>query len=277
MRWTRIFKRSIFWKTLLYAIGIYFAIFLLVVISLRVYTHHGQSFAVPEFKGLSPEKAQEVAEFSKLQIEIIDSTFIPYLEKGSVIDQSPQPATRVKKGRTIFLTINAFNQAKVEMPNLVGVSYRQGKTLLESKGLKVGKLIYQPDFARNNILKQLFQNKVIAAGTMIEKGQTVDLVLGNGHGQSNYPIPDLVRLKYNKALNEITDFYFNVGSVTFDSDILSYTDTMNAIVWKQRPLYSESGMAVMGSRIDIWLTLDEEKLPKLDTLPEEDEIESFEE
>jgi beta-lactam-binding protein with PASTA domain len=272
MRWVRIFKKSIFWKTLLYAIGIYFTIFLIVAISLRIYTHHGQSFAVPEFKGLSPDKALEVAAFSKLQIEIIDSTFIPYLPKGSVIDQIPLPGTRVKKGRTIFLTINAFNQAKVEMPNLVGVSYRQGKTLLESKGLKVGKLIYQPDFAKNNILKQLFQGKVINPRTMIERGQIIDLVLGNGLGQSNYPIPDLVRLKYNKALNEITDFYFNVGSVIFDSDILSYSDTLNAFVWKQRPLYSENGMAVMGSRIDIWLTLDEEKLPSVDSLPELDSM-----
>ena len=98
MRWTRIFKKKVFWKTLLYAMGIYVALFLVVIVSLRVYTHHGQSFAVPEFKGLNPNKAQEVAEFSKLQIEIIDSTFIPYLEKGSVIDQFPQPGTRVKKG-----------------------------------------------------------------------------------------------------------------------------------------------------------------------------------
>ncbi|MFA6400581.1 MAG: PASTA domain-containing protein [Salinivirgaceae bacterium] len=268
MRWLRIFKKHIFWKTVVYAIGIYLALFLVVVISLRIYTQHGQTYPVPDFKGLNPERMQEVALMNDLKIEIVDSSFVPYLPKGSVIEQYPQPGIGVKKNRTIFLTINAFNQAKVEMPNLVGVSFRQGKTLLESKGLKVGKLIYEPDFAKNNILRQLFQGKKIMPGTMIERGQLIDLALGNGNRQSSYPIPNLIRLKYNKALNEISDSYFNIGVVTFDATIESYTDTLNAMVWKQRPAYFEDGRAVMGSRFDIWLTLDLEEIPSPDTLPE---------
>jgi beta-lactam-binding protein with PASTA domain len=264
----RLFRKRIFWKTIIYALGIYLALFLVVVISLRIYTHHGESFPVPDFKGLSPERVQEVARKKDLNFEIVDSTFIPYLPKGSVIDQYPQPGIAVKKNRTIFLTINAFNQAKIEMPNLVGVSYRQGKTILESKGLKVGRLIYEPDFAKNNILKQLFHGKTIKPETMIERGQMIDLVLGNGYGQSSYPIPDLIRSKHNSALNNISDSYFNVGNITFDETVKSYSDSLNAMVWKQRPEYYGNGRAVMGSRIDIWLTLDTEKLPSLDTLPE---------
>jgi hypothetical protein len=56
--------------------------------------------------------------------------------------------------------------------------------------------------------------------------------------------------------------------VTFDATIESYTDTLNAMVWKQRPAYFEAGRSVMGSRFDIWLTLDLEKIHSPDTLPE---------
>jgi beta-lactam-binding protein with PASTA domain len=266
MRWLRIFKKKIFWKTLFYSLVLYFVVFLLITLGLKIYTHHGKSFPVPDFKGLDHDRVFELAEYNQLNISIVDSNFIPYLPKGSVIDQYPQPGVKVKKKRTIFLTINAFNQAKVEMPRVVGVSYRQGKTMLESRGLKVGRLIYQPDFAKNNVLQQQFNGKVIEPGTMIEKGQLIDLVLGDGLGTSSLPVPDLIKLKYSRAVSEINDAYFNIGNVIFDTCVHTYIDTLSALVWKQRPGSSENSRAVMGSKISIWLTLNMDRFPKPDTL-----------
>lgn len=265
MRSLRIFKKKVFWKTILYAAGLYLIVFLLVTIGLRIYTHHGRSFPVPDFKGLDSIRMNELAHYNNLHVVVVDSTFIPYLDKGSVVDQYPQPGVKVKTNRTIFLTINAFNQAKVEMPNVVGVSFRQGKTTLESRGLKVGRLIYQPDFAKNNILNQQYKGKVIKAGTMIEKGALIDLVLGNGHGRSSISVPDLKKLKYNRAINEINEAYLNVGHVVFDTSVHNFSDTINAMVWKQYPGNNGVSRAVMGSKIDIWLTLNPEKFPVVDT------------
>lgn len=253
------FIKKSFWKRILQALGLYFAITILVLFGLRFYTHHGKSNPVPDFKGLSQERVTQLAEYNNLRIEIVDSTFIPYLKKGSVIEQNPAPGVNVKRNRTIFLTINAFNQAKVKMPNVVGVTFRQGKSTLESRGLNVGQLIYVADFAENNILKQMFNGEKIEKGSMIEKGQSIDLVLGNGLGQSSYPVPNLEKLTYNRAVNEINDSYFNVGSVTFDESVLNYNDTINALVWKQRPAYGKYSRAVMGAKVDLWLSIDKSK------------------
>jgi len=261
-----IFLKKEFWKIIMYAAMLYVVLFIFVTIGLRVYTLHNKSFPIPDFKGLKSERVQEIANSRDLVIEIIDSTYVPYLQKGSVIDQYPQPGINVKKNRTIFLTINAFNQAKVEMPNIVGVSYRQGKTTLESRGLKVGKLIYEPDFAKNNILRQMHKGKPIEVGTMIEKGQHIDLALGNGLGRTTSPVPDLKKLTYIRAVNEINDAYFNVGTVTFDTSIHNYIDTMNALVWKQHPAFSETNRSVMGGKVNIWLTLNPDKFPSLDSV-----------
>ncbi len=254
-----------FWKILLYGFFLYLLLFMLVLIGLRVYTYHGKSFPIPDFKGLKFDRVQEIAESRDLIVYINDSTFIPYLQRGSVIDQYPRPGVNVKKNRTIFLTINAFNQVKVKMPNVVGVSYRQGKTTLESRGLKVGKLIYEPDFAKNNILRQKHMGKVIKPGDMIEKGQYIDLVLGNGLGRSTSFVPELFKLPFNRAVNEINDAYFNVGIVSFDTSVYNYNDSLNALVWKQRPAYSKNSRSVMGSKINIWLTVSPDKFPKPDT------------
>ncbi len=249
----------------MYGLIFYLLLFILVLIGLRIYTYHGKSFPIPDFKGLKLDRVQELADSRDLIVHINDSTYIPYLPKGSVIDQYPRPGVNVKKNRTIFITINAFNQVEVKMPNVVGVSYRQGKTTLESRGLKVGRLIYEPDFAKNNILRQMYNGKVIKPGDMIEKGQYIDLALGNGLGRSTSLVPELNKLPYIRAVNEINDVYFNVGVVTFDTSVHNYNDTLNALVWKQRPAYSKTSRSAMGSKIDIWLTVNPNKFPKPNT------------
>jgi len=261
-----ILKSRTFWKNSGYAILFYLLVFILTLIGLRIYTHHGRSFPVPDFKGLDLERIEQIAKSKDLRINIVDSTYVDYLPKGSVIDQHPLPGINVKKNRTIFLTINAFSQAKVEMPNVVGVSFRQGKSIIESIGLNVGKLIYKPDFAKNNILKQMYKGQVIKEGTMIEKGQYVDLVLGNGLGRSSSLVPNLYKLPYQQSVDEITNSFFNIGKVYYDESIENYHDTINAMVIKQRPKYTKKGRAVMGSTVDIWLTVDEDKFQMADSL-----------
>lgn len=259
-----VLKKKRFWKNLLYAGILYVLLYLVVVIGLRIYTGHGKSFPVPDFKGLKQDRVDQLAAYNNLQIEIIDSNYIGYLPKGSVIDQYPKPGINVKKNRKIFLTINAYNKAKVEVPNVVGMSFRQGKNTLESRGLNVGKLIYKPDFAKNNILNQKYKGQIIKPGQKIEKGESVDLELGNGLGKSTIALPNVVILDYKSAESGITDAYFNIGEVYFDTTVHNYVDSLNAKVYKQRPAYYEGARGIMGAKMDIWLTLNPDKLPEIE-------------
>jgi len=243
-------------NTFLYSAGIYLLFFILVVIGLRLYTHHNKSYPVPDFKGLNLDRADQLAKYNNLRYKIVDSTYMSFMPKGCVIDQHPMAGVNVKKNRTVFLTVNAYNMPKIEMPRVVGYSYRQGKSILESSGLRVGKLIYKPDFAENNILQQMYKGKVVKEGQMIEKGQAVDLVLGNGLGRSTSPVPNLEKLPYQRAVAEINDAFLNLGKVYYDQSVINYNDSLNAVVFKQRPEYSTRNRAVMGATVDIWLTVD---------------------
>lgn len=239
-------------------VGFYFAVFIVLAIFLRIYTHHGQTISVPDFKGVMPARASQIAKHENLQLQIIDSTFIDYMPKGCIVDQNPRPGTHVKRNRTIFLTTNAFNRAKVEMPKLVGLSYRQGKATLEMQGMRVGKLIYKPDFAKNNILKQMYNGEPIKEGTMIEKGSTIDLVLGDGHGNNSTPLPNLKGLTLFEATNELNNAYLNIGNVTIEN-ATNAKDSMDAKVYRQEPEYFGQGAkSTLGARIDIWLSAETE-------------------
>jgi len=177
------------------------------------------------------------------------------MEKGAVYRQNPKAGSQVKSGRRVMLTINAIVPKKVSMPNLVGYSMRQAKADLTSRGLSLGKLIYVDDMATNNVLKQLYRNREIKSGTMIESGSSIDLVVGlNSIGSETY-IPDVTGMKYIRAVDAIHDNSLNIRKLVFDDSVKDYNDSLNATVYRQAPTAS-SGSIVMGSEVTLYLSLD---------------------
>jgi beta-lactam-binding protein with PASTA domain len=169
-----------FLKNLLLAAVITFFVVLLIFLFLRIYTRHGQALAVPDLWGLTLEETDRIIQERKLNYKVVDSIYNSSVERGCVVEQNPPPEFRVKKYRTIFITINAFNPEMISMPDLVGVTLRQAKAIAENAGLKIGKLTYVPDIAVNNVLQQKFNGILIASGDSIVKGATIDLTLGRG-------------------------------------------------------------------------------------------------
>ena len=126
------------------------------MIFLNVVTKHGQELVVPDLSNLTIEQADSVASDHQMVIDIKDSVYVKRMKRGAVYRQNPAPGSKVKSGRRISLTINAKNAKRITMPNLVGLSMRQAKAELLSRGLLLGKLIYVQDLATNNVLKQIY-------------------------------------------------------------------------------------------------------------------------
>ncbi|HKL08893.1 MAG TPA: PASTA domain-containing protein [Bacteroidales bacterium] len=259
-------KSKVFFKNLLYALLIGIGLLLITFLSLRIYTHHGQKIPVPDFRGLSEEEVYKKAEKSKLNIEIIDSVYNNDMPKGTVIEQNPEPDFNVKKGRRIFITLNAFNPEKVKMPNIVGVSHRQAKAVLKNVGLEIGKLIHVPDIAVNNVLKQRFNGDEIKPGTLIPKGSKVDLVLGKGLSNEKTTLPDLFEYTLMEAKDRLLRAALNVGAIIYDTSVVEAVDTAQAKVWRQYPVYKEDRQIRLGSTVDLWLSVDSLKFTQPDTL-----------
>jgi beta-lactam-binding protein with PASTA domain len=260
---------KIFYKHLAYAIGGVIVMLFLTFLILKVYTHHGQTLSVPDFKGLFMEEVYIKAKKSKMRIEVSDSVFNNHLPKGTVIEQNPIAGFKVKKNRRIFLIVNAFNPEKVKMPNIVGVSHRQAEAVLKNAGLEIGRLIHIPDIAVNNVLKQKFNNNEIKEGELIPKGSKIDLVLGMGLSDQKTQIPDLGNYSLEKAKNRILRSALNLGAVIYDKSIITAEDSTDAKVWRQYPSFKENKLIRLGSSVDVWLTVDSVIL-----YPEEIQIES---
>lgn len=231
------------------------------IIFLNVVTRHGRELIVPDLSNMSVAQADSVAASHHMVIDVKDSVFVKRMKKGAVYRQNPSPGSRVKSGRRISLTINAINSKKLTMPNLVGLSMRQAKAELLSRGLVLGKLVYIQDMATNNVIRQIYENSEIEPGTMIESESVVDLVVGlNGYDFVTY-VPDVIGLKQISAVDAVHDHSLNIRTLRFDKTVKNYDDSLNARVWRQTPEPSDSIHVKMGSDITLYLTLDENKIP----------------
>lgn len=248
-------------KNLLAAAVLVFAIVTIISVLLNVATHHNQVIAVPDMANLSVAEASHLAAQNDIRVEVSDSVYVRRMAKGAVFSQNPKAGTRVKKGRRVFLTINAVVPKKVTMPNLVGYSMRQASAELSSRGLTLGKLIYVDDIATNNVMKQLYKNREIEPGKSIESGAEVSLVVGLNRDDNMTIIPTTVGMKYIRATEAVHDNSLNIGRLSFDKSVKNYNDSLNAVVYKQSPDQADVPV-VMGTEVSLYLTVDPEKMPK---------------
>jgi len=241
------------------AILVFVALYFILIFSLSSYTLHGKNIIVPNLKGLTFIDASELAQKNQLKIKIIDTVFSAKAKRGLIANQLPKADSKIKKDRTIYLTINAITAEKINMPNLIGTSLRQAIVDANIYGIKIGELSYIPDLAKNNVLKQQINGKDIAVGTQIEKGITVDLVLGMGLSNEKVFIPLLIGHKLNKVDSLLTEKYLNIGAIFYDVNVLTKEDSVEAFVYKQNPTPFNKNFKP-GDFVDIWLTKDSTKV-----------------
>ncbi|MBP9186449.1 MAG: PASTA domain-containing protein [Bacteroidia bacterium] len=217
---------------------------------LNGYTRHGESLTVPDIKGLNINDAIHLLSQKNLRFIISDSMYFGDKPKLSVLEQNPNAGSKVKVGRCVYLIINSNKAPQVSLPNLKDVSLRQAESMLVRVGLKVGKLIYKPDIAKDVVLEVQFLNSAIQAGYKIGKGSEVDLVLGDGLNGESVDVPDLVGLTLQEAGNLIQSASLNVGSVVY---LGSISDSTSAKVVRQNPAFTDGATTTGGQPIDLFL------------------------
>ena len=249
-----------FFKNLGLAIVILIGAIIVLLIYLNFYTRHGQARPVPDFYGLSMKEAGNLAKKTKLRYHVIDSVYTTLVPRGAVAEQSPKPGFKVKKGRNIVLTINAFNPEMVRVPNLIDLPIRQALAVIESSGLKMGEPKYKPDLSINIVIEQLYNGRDINEGDSLQKGSVIDLVLGKGLSNQRTSVPDLIGMNLEPARKKILISSLSLGTYVYDNTIRLADDTLKAFVYKQNPEYKYDASLQLGSDIYLWLTTDSSKL-----------------
>ena len=222
-----------FLKHLAYSILLFIVIAWITLMILKMYTRHDQVAVTPNFVGLSMDQVNSLETSKDFELVIVDSIYDYTRTPGSVISQDPLPDTKVKPGRSIYLSLVSYVPEQVSMPALTDLSLRRAKALLQTYGLKLGSVQVVADMAENAVLKVTVNGRTVKPGTPIRKGSVVDLVIGSGKGTGDAAIPFLIGKSREAARIELTRLGFVISDEFYAEDC----DSTNARVYEQTPIY----------------------------------------
>jgi eukaryotic-like serine/threonine-protein kinase len=177
--WRFIFSK-VFLRHFLIALGITLALVWIVLKSLSWYTKHNDYIIVPDFRGLGLAEVKTDPGNVNYQFNVTDSVFDAEKATGIVLSQDPFPGAKVKKNRMIYLTVTSTLPEKTIMPELRDLTLRQAQSMLESSGLKLGKLFYIKTYDEDAVQNQLYNGQPVRAGTELYKGSVINLTVGMG-------------------------------------------------------------------------------------------------
>lgn len=243
---------------------------------------------VPNVTGKQMALARQILESGNLRVNIAE-TYDSNVPAGQVVSQDPDAGRSVKNQRLVTIYVSKGGET-IDMPDLVGLTRTAATERLNKIGLKIGN-IYEKDSYEHPA--NLILSHDPAAGTKINRGQVVDLVVSKGgeivaekiddtaqtyhetyetnnsspqtQAYSTY-VPDVYSASYEAASASIEGQGLHVGSVTYRT-----SDQSEGTVISQSPAPDAS--VEYGTSVDLVLARHETPTPS--TEPESYGNESY--
>ena len=212
-------------------------------------THHGETIKVPNLKGMTMEKMEELVDANDLTYEISDCTFTADKPPLTILSQYPLPNALVKSGRKIYITINSETPPTIKMPGLIGLSVRSAEQQLLISGLRKGIVHEINDPRVKEVIEMQVNGRKIEAGATIPKGTMVDLFIGNGTANVEMELPDLVGKPLDEVNIILAGMNLTVGKIYYEAN----EEFQPGIVFKQVCATCTGTSIHPGDTIDLWV------------------------
>ncbi|MDX3797948.1 Stk1 family PASTA domain-containing Ser/Thr kinase [Streptomyces sp. AK04-3B] len=131
----------------------------------------GSPVDVPDVSGEDLDDARAELEEAGLTVKVASEQVNSEVDKGKVAAQSPKADSRVAEGDTVTLTLSKGPEM-VEVPNVVGASVDDAKSLLEQSGFKVDE-----DRGLLGLFGDTVKKQSVDAGKSAPKGSTITITI----------------------------------------------------------------------------------------------------
>ncbi len=263
-KWSRqildFLQTGFFLKNFAAMLGVLLLSFLLLNVFLSLYTNHGNSVQVENYEGMSIDNATKKARARGFKVSVNESPFDYSTLQGEVVDQEPVALSRIKKNRTIYLTI-VGNPKEVAIPSFEEAAddYSQYRPKLRALQVKaaIKETIFDAKFADSTILHFYYEGRKytpsdVKRGVKVLQGKTLEFVITKK--QDDYvATPALKCKRFSEVQFLLPGLDLQVGEVIGD-----VANRANAFVYMQEPEYRPGGKIIRGSTIKIYL---QEELP----------------
>ncbi len=144
---------------------------------IRIWVNNGEDVKVPNIIGLELLEARSRLKGQNIQIETID--YYPSNQKyNTILGVYPKPGTKLEINQKISILVSSQQMVDPSvMPNITGLDLNDARELLKQIGLDIGNIsrTSDPTLPVNTII-----STNPAAGTKIQRGQKVSIVLNTG-------------------------------------------------------------------------------------------------
>lgn len=148
--------------------------------AIGIYTHHGESIAIPNLVHKKYANAAHVLNQLGLRIEVSDTGYVKTLPPDCILEQNPEPGERVKSGHVVYVTINASHTPTLTLPDIIdNSSLREAMAKLTAMGFK----LTTPQFVAGEkdwVYGVLVGGRHVVYGDKIPVDAAVTIQAGNG-------------------------------------------------------------------------------------------------
>jgi hypothetical protein len=134
----------------------------------------GSKVEVPNLVNMSTEEAVKVAGEHDLGVLVVGQEYDVDIKANYVISQDPEVGVMVNK-KTVIRVLESLGPLTV--PNLIGLSLNDAQVVLDSRGFKVGEIVYRevPGYSDNRVVET-----DPPYGSKLSSGDSVNLVVSGG-------------------------------------------------------------------------------------------------
>lgn len=187
---------------------------------MNIYVRHDQNRYLVNVEKQGRERALQLLNAEGFKGLVYDTLYTNSQPPDIVIDQFPNPNTKVKSGRTVRLTITQPEKL-VKVPDLINQSLRSAELILRQTGLKIDTIYTEfNDQPKGTVVWQSPKG-----GDLLPKGQGLHLTLSEGSPPNSFMVPDLVGLSKDMAEQKLELAGLKLGKVYHqqDEDLLPYS------------------------------------------------------
>lgn len=173
---------------------------------LDVYTRHNEAVVVPDVKGLEIEEAAEFFKSNRLRYNIIDSVFSKSVKPGAIVELVPSAGSKVKEGRIVFVTVNAFTSQMATIPEVEDLSFRQAYALLKARGFDKIEIEYVPGAFKDLAIAVTRDGRTLQKGEHVPLNASLVLQVSSGEEQV-LPTDSLNREPVDSVMSEEENWF----------------------------------------------------------------------
>ena len=164
---------------------------------------------VPDLVGKDVVYALEFLTDLELNTKVKGSEYSEDIPKNNVTFQDPSAGAEIKKGRDVRIIISK-GPKRITMPNLMTLSLHQARLILEENGVCQGELsrAFREGMEKDHVIAQ-----VPSAGSMINRGTCVNLLISLGNRPGAYKMPNLNGLALDEAMLSIEKANLTIGEI----------------------------------------------------------------